>query len=717
MIAGVPSYTLEQRASRWSAENIKIGVPLVRATRNHLNFLDMINDNPQVTEERLLSKAIKRYETLWLPLLASQGFTVEPMAAPLDIAWIWYIHLLAPQEYTKDCITVTSRVLNHRVMAKAEYAESLKKAKQRWDDMYAYDHFEMKLDEMKTSRDVESPYQTPYVTRIYYDLKSATNRQRIFDYQFILPHYRSRKFLTSALARYKRFLHLQHSNPGETLVPCFDIALMWQVHMLHPHIYRDDMMALMDNQLPHDGQAILRDIVDRTSEGLNHTADLYRATFGEEYCIPGTGYHGELPTAMVRHDISSFKTDTYEFLMERLEVASTLLTGEFVMAMRIVGGEKVFRRKSSNLVWDSKTGDGIVRFLFRESKKPCLQFKLKVIKLFGYSTVGVATIPITIFLDKSANDRRIEHTTTLLDSKNRHSGVQMSITFRIIPDIGLGFLKLSTGTYSMSEDDGVFGLTRTRDIDKRSSYSGDYNHRVNLRSSMSKKGLTTQHSLDSVLVDSRPLSIGSAAVIHTLLNSNHQIVFTAKVSHNQLKNSSKIEILDHHGSLVALSETIDSRALPNSRQVSDLNPETHCTLQKEDNERAMVIKARNCDWGICFGKWIRESGVEELGHGGFCRPRVSFYGLSRNMERKRTLIERSGFDFRLISVLTLDLRKGHIRFKGSDMSEVPQAVALAFSIALLLTQTSPCSNTVKCEERRSLVHKIMALPMVTSSLY
>ena len=48
-----------------------------------------------------MNKAVQRYETCWLPLLAKhQG--VKEMAAPLDVAWAWLMHALAPSKYAAD---------------------------------------------------------------------------------------------------------------------------------------------------------------------------------------------------------------------------------------------------------------------------------------------------------------------------------------------------------------------------------------------------------------------------------------------------------------------------------------------------------------------------------------------------------------------------------------------------------------------------------------
>ena len=52
------------------------------------------------------SNCLFRYETFWLPFLASESSSVvEDMdfCPPLDIHWVWHVHMLSPREYAKDC--------------------------------------------------------------------------------------------------------------------------------------------------------------------------------------------------------------------------------------------------------------------------------------------------------------------------------------------------------------------------------------------------------------------------------------------------------------------------------------------------------------------------------------------------------------------------------------------------------------------------------------
>lgn len=53
-----------------------------------------------------MAPAIERYETRWLPLLAEHR-GVKALAAPLDVAWVWLMHALAPSKYAADFQRIT----------------------------------------------------------------------------------------------------------------------------------------------------------------------------------------------------------------------------------------------------------------------------------------------------------------------------------------------------------------------------------------------------------------------------------------------------------------------------------------------------------------------------------------------------------------------------------------------------------------------------------
>ena len=49
----------------------------------------------------VVANAVRRYETCWLPLVAAHAATRarSVLAPPLDVAWVWLVHALDPQNY------------------------------------------------------------------------------------------------------------------------------------------------------------------------------------------------------------------------------------------------------------------------------------------------------------------------------------------------------------------------------------------------------------------------------------------------------------------------------------------------------------------------------------------------------------------------------------------------------------------------------------------
>lgn len=58
-----------------------------------------------------------RYTKCWLPLAGGNNARECVGAAPpLDVHWVWLVHMLAPQHYHKDCVAVTGRSVPHVLM-------------------------------------------------------------------------------------------------------------------------------------------------------------------------------------------------------------------------------------------------------------------------------------------------------------------------------------------------------------------------------------------------------------------------------------------------------------------------------------------------------------------------------------------------------------------------------------------------------------------------
>lgn len=194
------------------------GIDLIQAAKNELAFLEEVAKYPNLHAGPLLREAIRRYEQLWLPLAARHS-THSQMAAPLDIAWVWHVHMLAPYHYEKDCANVVSKIVDHSPLDVSQRQEGLQNAERLWRKAFPAEPFEVDLNNPPT---VVINYQS----RIQYKLEEGCLRQFKFYYQVSLPHYRDDQFLSQAVDRYEHHLHLKSQHLNVFMVPCYDFDLI-----------------------------------------------------------------------------------------------------------------------------------------------------------------------------------------------------------------------------------------------------------------------------------------------------------------------------------------------------------------------------------------------------------------------------------------------------------------------------------------------------------
>ncbi|KAK3600650.1 hypothetical protein CHS0354_031563 [Potamilus streckersoni] len=272
----------------YNQNKIKFGVELVDATLRHLVFLKEINKNTIVNRVDVLERAIYRYEHFWLPLAAENPN--ETLVAPLDIHWVWHCHMLCPKTYVKDCMNIVGVVVDHAFVE--DRSKALQRSQSLWYPKYQERHESFELD-LHTL-----PTQLKPITkksRLSYNIKQAASRQGAFYYQVSLPHYRDKKFIENGLLRYKKFIFLKQQNPGEFLVPCYDIDLIWHTHQLHPHIYKRDMETIIGQLFNHDDTVTDRRPGSKLSTADLKTRDLWKKAFNESFSMYGAMYRGTAP--------------------------------------------------------------------------------------------------------------------------------------------------------------------------------------------------------------------------------------------------------------------------------------------------------------------------------------------------------------------------------------------------------------------------------------
>ena len=125
--------------------------------------------------EDLVSYSIIRYEKYWMPFLAKMSTKMIgdlDWAPPIDIHWVWHVHMLAPVQYNKDCTTISQRMLGHELRDLTELEKLRVKTKSKWEEMYPGVPFTVDLSHMKSHPEALEKEESD----IKYDIKSAALR-------------------------------------------------------------------------------------------------------------------------------------------------------------------------------------------------------------------------------------------------------------------------------------------------------------------------------------------------------------------------------------------------------------------------------------------------------------------------------------------------------------------------------------------------------------
>ena len=204
-------------------------------------------------------------------------------------------------------------------------------------------------------------------------------------------------------------------------------------------------------------------------------------------------------------------------------------------------------------------------------------------------------------------------------------------------------------------------------------------------------------------------------LVHRLFDHRQQEVFTCRIMHSARLLFSSVEVINSAGSVVSTAHLIRGNVLPTKEQLKW--PQKCCTVDEMAGERAILIRGSK-DWGICIGKWDGvvkgvagvagvpgkpgEPGIKGKpgikGHPGSLS--ITFFSLFEKQEWK--LAETRGDQFSIghlsgkinptRSQFNVNLRTGVISILP-EVQEVPEAIALGFSIAILHLLCQPLGKT------------------------
>ena len=248
----------------------------------------------------MLREAVRRYP-LFLALLEAWGREhgdSAPLALPLDVAWLWHCHKLAPLDYAKDCKALFGRLLDvpagshafaFEPWAQPGSPDVATPTAAAFARMYPSEPFH--LVPPAEDAEVAAPPQP-----LACDLIAAAERQKNFLWQVSGPQYGNEAFLADAVRRYAQLLLLMRQLPHAFLVPTYDMDLMWHAHLAWPGAYAKDTAELCGRVISHDDSVNNRAPGGKLATSAAATAAAWAEAYpGETWAKRGAMYIGEPP--------------------------------------------------------------------------------------------------------------------------------------------------------------------------------------------------------------------------------------------------------------------------------------------------------------------------------------------------------------------------------------------------------------------------------------
>ena len=321
-----------------------------------------------------------RYELFWLPLLAQyttrtkKWFIALNIAAPLDIAWVWHVHMLSPVSYQRDCNEIVATLVDHKILVGEQRYKGLVKARTLWEKLYPEEPFEVDL----TAPVCDAP---DFQSRIEYDIEAACARQRVFNYQVSLPHFADKKFLTEAVERYKLHLYLKQQNPETFFVPCYDSDLIWHAHQLNPLIYTRDTTKILGKVFNHNDSVNDRKPGSKLSKSETVTREKWK-NLGHQFALNGAMFRGEPPLSTQKESIDYSFHAAFEYTVDltSLEVEGLPKPKPYTVEIDDINGSQVLKVHVRGPAARVTKSDGVLsRFAYK--KKNSVNLRVSVLVL------------------------------------------------------------------------------------------------------------------------------------------------------------------------------------------------------------------------------------------------------------------------------------------------------------------------------------------------
>ncbi|KAI3448542.1 hypothetical protein Pfo_005207 [Paulownia fortunei] len=252
---------------------VRFSVDLVAAARRNLGFLRLVSDSHWLHEKPTIFEAIRRYDQLWMPLIADLTTGSKPpmILPPLDVEWVWYCHTLNPANYRHYCESKFSKLIGKPTIFDEENEEyALNRCREIWESKFPSEPFENEAD---TTVEYHSSVSSE-------DLLDQVSKLRNLYRKFSEPYYSEMVYLVAAKQRYKGFIYMVHRFADECscLVPTSDVLLMWLTHQSYPTVYAVDV-----KELEGEVEKIIGVWETVKEEDLEETKMLWERTFDQPY--------------------------------------------------------------------------------------------------------------------------------------------------------------------------------------------------------------------------------------------------------------------------------------------------------------------------------------------------------------------------------------------------------------------------------------------------
>ena len=690
------------------ASHLQISVnDIIEQLQYHIQFLQEVDDKPELKTKEYWKLAAFRYEKYWLPLVSK--YSKPNLVAPLDVEWMWHCHLLAPVNYIQDCTKLVGKVINHKLRADWERNVCQDRARQLWSQMYEDEPFDVVYTQELVK---DSLKMRNFRSCFSYDIIAASERQSNFFYNVSLPHYRDRLFLENALTRYKQFLYIKRHFPDAPLVPCYDIDLVWHTHMLNPIKYASDMTMIGGGLLHHDDTSTDTSVRSKLRIAGEMTVESWNSIFNERFKIAGTlnrgkSLKGHLPGAekaeVIRNEVIEKGTininsltvsgpnlnkrkldNMHLYVHKKHTVKSTLLEGNEAKLSTDYDG----RCNARWLVRD-------LNFEAKENLKYPLSFEL----------LGVRKRKLNCCIRRESQN--IFKVNTDFDSSKFGDGSKNEYLF---------LCKQVNGDFAVQVNANVTQKVTRIDLFLIEGNFSQVKTAEDVKSLLCDK--TEEHEIIPYMKET------CITAQHMLRNRHGDSNFSVRIFHCAPLMTSRIQVLCK-ARVVVTAELISIDQLPLPFQVGGDIP----TLDPSIGERAVLIKNNTGDWAILIGSWVGY----KRGKAGKKVQRCIINDKGENivqeysgrMETRGVLVYRT---YRIPSCkkstglpayLKVDFQTGFISMHG-DLELVAENISLVFSVALLYTLCVPRNgdwkegDPVNLSSREKLM-KAVGLNMVTPS--